>query len=73
MVKCQSCRKNDIELLSRWERCKNWLFHKLFPEDIADVAQNKYTQGFVDGLGRGRAVEREVMREIAKKYHNIDL
>jgi len=53
-MKCQTCRDKDIELLSRYERFKNWLFYKMFPEDIADLSQNKYTQGFGDGFAAGK-------------------
>ncbi len=72
-MKCQNCRAKDIELLTKWERFKNWLFYKLFPEDIADLSQSKFTQGFTDGLLQGRKVERDAIRDYAKKIHNIDL
>lgn len=59
MIKCPQCRANDIELLTLWQRFKNWLFYKLFPEDIIDLSQNKYTQGFGDGYELGRKHERK--------------
>jgi hypothetical protein len=73
MSKCQQCRDNDIELLTTWERFKNWLFYKLFPEDIADLSQNKFTQGFGDGLRQGRIVERESIRKVLKEFYNVEI
>ncbi len=72
-MKCTTCRAKDIELLTRYERFKNWLFYKLFPEDIIDLSQNKYTQGFSDGVTRGRDFERTAVREMVKKIYNIDI
>lgn len=59
MPKCSQCRKNDAELLTTWERFKGWVFYKFFPEDIYDLSQEKYTQGFTDGFIKGREVERK--------------
>ncbi len=71
-MKCQQCRDKDIELLTKWERFKNWLFYKLFPEDIADLSQNKYTQGFSDGWTAGaknrEQVSPETLERRAKEY-----
>jgi hypothetical protein len=66
-MKCQTCRKNDIELLTRWERLKNWFFYHLFSVDITDLSMGKYTQGFSDGYVKGREHERESrkVREIS--------
>ena len=58
MPKCSDCRKKDIELLTRRERFKNWAFNRLFTQDIIDLSQNKYTQGFGDGYKEGRKTER---------------
>lgn len=53
MHKCQQCREKDIELLTRWERFKNWLFYKVnyifFADDFTDLKDQTYTQGFADG------------------------
>ncbi len=53
MIKCQQCRDKDVELLTRWERIRNWLFYKvnytLFADDFEDLRTQKYTQGFSDG------------------------
>lgn len=52
MAKCSDCRKNDA-LDSDWERFKRWLFYKLFPKQIVDLSQERFTQGFSDGYVRG--------------------
>lgn len=53
MSKCRYCRSKDRELLTRWERLRNWLFlrinHTFFPEDYEDLIADKYTQGYSDG------------------------
>ncbi len=53
MIKCQSCRDKDVELLTTWERVKNALFYKLnevfFADDLEDLKTQKYTQGYSDG------------------------
>lgn len=85
MPKCSTCRKNDIELLTRWQRFKNWLFYRLFPEDIIDLSQGKYTQGFSDGYEVGRRhgqvqndaeykaqkITRESMKEMDKMINTL--
>lgn len=52
-MKCRYCRDRDVELLTRWERIRNWMFlrfnHVLFPEDLEDLIADKYTQGYSDG------------------------
>ncbi len=72
-MKCQTCRKNDVELLSYYERVKNWLFNQLFKQDIIDLSQDKYTQGFSDGFVGGRVAERKSMAKELKRMHNIDI
>lgn len=53
MSKCSRCRRDDAELLTRWERMRNWLFlrmnHTFFPDDFDDLKSEKYTQGYSDG------------------------
>jgi hypothetical protein len=62
MIKCQSCRTKDVELLTKWERFKNWCFRKvnsiLFTDDFEDLKTQKYTQGFSDGTVDGARYER---------------
>ena len=72
-MKCIDCRNKDVELLTFWERFRNNLFYYLFPQDIIDLSQNKYTQGFGDGLEKGRLMERTSMRDVLKKIYNIDI
>lgn len=54
-MKCPTCRKNELELTSRWDRFKVWAFHKLFPIEVVDLSQEKFTQGFGDGYKEGFA------------------
>lgn len=53
MIKCQSCRDKDVELLTWGERVRNWWFRKInslfFTDDFEDLKTQKYTQGFADG------------------------
>lgn len=62
MIKCQSCKDKDVELLTRWERFKNWLFYKVnsifFTDDFEDFKTQKYTQGFSEGTIDGAKYER---------------
>lgn len=52
-MKCTHCRDRDVELLTPWERFRNWLFlkinHTFFHEDLEDLIVDKYTQGYSDG------------------------
>ena len=59
-MKCTQCRKMNKELNTRWERVKNWIFHRLFPQDIQDLSQDKFTQGFSDGFKKGMSVAKEL-------------
>lgn len=56
-MKCQNCRDKDAELLTVWERIRNWLFlrfnHIFFPQDFDDLKSEKYTQGYSDGTTQG--------------------
>lgn len=62
MAKCKTCRDKDVELLTRWERIKNWLFYKVnytfFTDDFNDLTSQKYTQGFSDGRTAGIEAEK---------------
>ncbi len=51
-MKCSQCRQNDRELLTTWERVREWLFRR-FTTDIEELSSAKYTQGFSDGYVRG--------------------
>ncbi len=61
MSKCSRCRRDDKELTTLWETLRTWMFYKFFPLDIIDLSQEKYTQGFSDGLIKGQSWERETM------------
>ncbi len=67
MNKCSQCRKMNKELLTVWERFRNWRFRR-FAEDIADLSQDKYTQGFGDGYTRGRQSIQEDEERIRIKH-----
>lgn len=57
MSKCETCRKADV-LDSWWDKQRLKLFH-FFHNDIIDLSQDKFTQGFSDGYLMGRKHERE--------------
>ncbi len=48
MSKCTNCRKAEV-LDTTWDKISRWLFMRLFPQQIIDISQEKYTQGFSDG------------------------
>lgn len=56
-MKCHVCREKDVELLTRWERIRFWLFVRvnsvLFPQDYGDLKNDRYTQGCSDGNIQG--------------------
>ena len=56
-MKCTTCRKAEV-LDSRWDKIRIRLFH-IFHNDIVDLSQEKYTQGFSDGYVKGREHQRE--------------
>lgn len=58
MAKCFTCRKNDA-LDSRWDKVRSKLLHFFFKEDIIDLSQDKFTQGFSDGYVIGRKHAKE--------------
>lgn len=74
-MKCTQCRNKDVELLTRWERTRHWLFWKVndvfFGEDMRDLTSEKYTQGYSDGYTAGVESERKYHEAIFKKY--VDL
>lgn len=52
MSKCTECRKAEA-LDTPWERITRWWFYHLFPKNIIDLSQEKYTQGIGDGYTLG--------------------
>lgn len=72
MPKCRSCNDKDLELLTRWERIRNWLFWKtndiFFGEDMRDLTSHKYTTGFGAGHDVGVNLERARQEANLKKY-----
>ena len=62
MAKCQTCRDKDAELLTWWEKTRNWLFlrtnHVFYPQDFDDLKSEQYTKGFSDGVKNGIESER---------------
>lgn len=51
-MRCTECRKADA-LDTLWDRISRWMFYRLFPRQIIDLNQEKYTQGFGDGYSIG--------------------
>ncbi len=75
-MKCTQCQQNDKMIhaaMSSRERIMDWLFRTIFPQELTDITQDKYTQGFSDGLEKGRDWSREEMKDYVKKMYNIDL
>lgn len=69
MRKCLQCRKVTEELDSWWDRVRLWLFNR-FHEDIIDLAQDKFTQGFGDGYKEGFKQAKERGDKIYKETVN---
>ncbi len=71
-MKCESCRKDDAELTTRWERVRNWLFlrlnHTLFPTDFMDFRSERYTKGYSDGYVAGTEAEHRHQEKQYKLY-----
>lgn len=66
MSKCSQCRKADV-LDSRWDKIRLYFFH-FFHNDIIDLSQDKFTQGFADGYKKGRADEKETSDKRMAEY-----
>lgn len=60
-MKCYDCRLNDA-LDTPWERLRRWAFFKLFPHDIINLSQEKYTQGFGDGYKKAWEHAKDVIK-----------
>ena len=71
-MKCSTCREKDAELLTVWERTRNWLFlrfnHVLFPQDFDDLRSEKYTQGYGDGYIKGTEDHQVTVEKTMKQY-----
>ena len=71
-MQCQTCREKDAELLTPWERTRNWLFermnHALFTVDFDDMKSGRYTQGYADGYVDGTEKQKKFHEEQLKKY-----
>lgn len=69
-MKCATCRKLTDELDSPWDRIRLFFFH-FFHNDIVDLSQDKFTQGFADGykvgLLQGREEAKETTDELLKQ------
>lgn len=70
-MKCSTCRKAEV-LDSPWDKVRMFFFH-FFHNDIVDLSQDKYTQGFSDGYVKGREHEHESNQKLAKELWNVDI
>jgi hypothetical protein len=52
-MKCDSCRKIELEVTTWWERFKYQLMLKMFPVELQEYFEEKYTKGFGDGYKIG--------------------
>lgn len=62
MAKCPDCRVKETELLTTWERIRNWLVWRLFPEDMRDERNGFFTAGFGEGQKAGYELGRLSMQ-----------
>lgn len=73
-MKCSTCREKDVELLTSWERFRNWLFlrvnHTIFTQDFDDLRSEKFTQGYSDGYIAGTEAQRLQTVRMIKEYGN---
>lgn len=71
-MKCETCREKDAELLTQWERVRNWLFERLnyilFPVDFNDLKSGRYTQGYSDGYVAGTEKEHTHQESLSNMY-----
>lgn len=71
-MKCTTCRSKDVELLTKWERIRHWLFerinHIFFPDDFDDLKNDRYTQGFADGRTAGMEYEKKTFERMKFMY-----
>jgi len=72
-MKCQECRKNNMELLTSFDRIKCWILKRFFSEEVIDISQAKYTQGYGDGISRGREWAEKDIKKYVKEMYKIDL
>lgn len=71
MSKCHVCRDKEAELLTVWERLRNWVFvrgnYAFFPHDFDELRSEKYTQGYSDGYVAGTERQKMYMEEQLKR------
>jgi hypothetical protein len=70
-MKCETCRKKNVELTSWWERLKFKVMEKLFSKELIDFNQEKHTQGFGDGYKMGMKHCQEMVQESKKMLDEI--
>lgn len=59
-MKCRSCRKISVDLDTWWDRIRLWFFYR-FKNDVFDLGNDKFTEGFGEGYQAGfkEAVKRD--------------
>ncbi len=70
MSKCNQCRKNNSELDSTWDRVRLFFFN-FFHNDIIELSQDRFTQGFADGYKAGWDRVESLRKEAAKDDKSI--
>lgn len=68
-MRCAQCKKVQKELDSWWDRVRLFLFH-FFHQDIIDLSDDKFQQGFGDGYRAGyqkHELESKAMLEMMLK------
>ncbi len=66
-MKCTSCRKQNIELTTWWERLKYKLMMRWFGEEVVDFGQDRNVQGFGDGYKIGW---QHALNQVSKRYED---
>ena len=71
MAKCTTCLKNEV-MDTRWDKIKNFLIWRLFPETLKDLLNDRYTQGFSDGYVMGCDHTKKNQDNFMKMYEGKD-
>lgn len=66
-MRCRDCRKQAKELDSWWDRVRLWFFYK-FKNDIFDLSNDKFTEGYGEGYKAGLEQGGSLTQEYIKTF-----